>query len=315
MSINIFEFLGLKAEHRKLSNKVTQLVKHFDEVPDSKKTAPFAVQKKEDGVCTLLVVAESSAMWAFSRTGKALTNMNNILVKYDLRPGVYMGETCCDPVSLEVLSGMINPNRVEALDDERADMLAENGRIAFFDFVTLEEFIAGKSERGFRQRWQDLNSRLPTAHVLGYAISNEAELDRLLGWVVDAGGEGIVIRSADAGWEAGHKGWRVMKKVRGCDYDLKCIGYEEGTGKYTGKIANLLFSWKGGREIKAMLGKGWTHDMAEQMFNSIQLKDPVSPYYPLGYVFQVYALEESSKGVLRLPKVGEMRFDKEVSDV
>ena len=124
---------------------------------------------------------------------------------------------------------------------------------------------------------------------------------------IKKGEEGIVIRDIDAGWEAGHKGWRVMKMVRGVDYDLECIGWEEGEGKYEGKVANLLFKWKGGKTIKAMLGKGWTHMDAQQMFqNTARLK---------GTIFQVYALEESSKGKLRLPKVGELRHDKLESDV
>jgi len=36
---------------------------------------------------------------------------------------------------------------------------------------------------------------------------------------------------------------------------------------------------------------------------------------PVGKIFQVYALEESSKGKLRLGKVGERRFDKDEADV
>ena len=116
-----------------------------------------------------------------------------------------------------------------------------------------------------------------------------------------------------------------MKKVRGVDYDLLCIGYEEGTGKYKGKVANLIFQWKDGKTIKCMLGKGWTHDMAEDMFKAIQVsqniysdfaaRKAVAGLSPIGKIFQVYALEESSKGKLRLPKVGEQRHDKGQADV
>jgi len=105
------------------------------------------------------------------------------------------------------------------------------------------------------------------------------------------------------------------------DYDLKCVGWEEGTGKYKGKVANLLFAWKGDKIIKAMLGKGWTHDAAEEMYQNCTYHDMVDmPGYmhkdsPVDQIFQVYALQESSKGKLRLPKVGERRHDKEVSDI
>jgi hypothetical protein len=70
-----------------------------------------------------------------------------------------------------------------------------------------------------------------------------------------------------------------------------------------------------------MLGKGWTHQMAEEMFQTIKyceglgnIRNSVTDSNPIGKVFQVYALEESSKGKLRLPKVGEQRHDKPEPD-
>ena len=86
-------------------------------------------------------------------------------------------------------------------------------------------------------------------------------------------------------------------------------------------MANLVFDWKGGETIKCMLGKGWTHDMAEEMFNVVNYAKGVGMEHyehkdsPVGKIFQVYALEESSKGKLRLAKVGEQRFDKHTPDV
>ena len=41
----------------------------------------------------------------------------------------------------------------------------------------------------------------------------------------------------------------------------------------------------------------------------------IHPNDPRGSIFQVYALEESSKGKLRLAKVGEKRHDKNKADV
>jgi ATP-dependent DNA ligase len=144
-------------------------------------------------------------------------------------------------------------------------------------------------------------------------------MDSILDFLISGGEEGIVIIDLDANWVAGHKGWRKMKKVRGVDYDLTCIGYEEGTGKYAGKVANLIFNWKDGTTIKCMLGKGWTHDMAEAMFSAIEYSHMpntgIHPNDPRGSIFQVYALEESSKGKLRLAKVGEKRHDKNKADV
>ena len=319
--MNVFEFLGLAPEHRKLSNKVTQFVKHWDEVTDgNKRGKTFAVQVKRDGVCALTVVRDDGQVGIFSRVGKQFTNTEMLIARImdqDLPTGVYMGEMLVpkETASLEVLSGCVNPNRVNPLSHENS-LMPDQLQMHFFDYVQLGSFIAGTSPTAFVGRFDHLAHTVEnTAHieVLPYNLyKTEESIDNALEFCVSGGEEGIVIRDANADWLAGHKGFRVMKKVRGVDYDLLCVGYEEGAGKYKGKVANLLFKWKGGETIKCMLGRGWTHDMAEEMFVNIHME---SGSMPMGKIFQVYALEESSKGKLRLAKVGEERHDKTVADI
>ena len=323
---NIFESLGLPENHRQLSNKVTQYVKHWDEVIEKHKiNKNLCVQVKKDGVCSLTIVDDQGNVSIWSRTGKLFTNTQELVAKIHmlgLHSGVYMGEVTCDYVSLEVLSGVVNPNRTNKLTIDLAAIPAALN-IDFFDYISIDEFKSGKSDLPFAERFYILEAEYvrvmdkfsnwhPHIHLLPYIdVESEIDIRYILNDAVIHGEEGVVIRDMDADWEAGHKGYRVMKLVKGVDYDLTCVGYEEGAGKYKGKVANLIFAWKDGKTIKAMLGKGWTHDMAEFMFSQIVLcKDT-----PVGKVFQVYALEESSKGKLRLPKVGECRFDKEEADV
>ena len=123
---------------------------------------------------------------------------------------------------------------------------------------------------------------------------------------IAAGEEGAVYKRPGCEWEAGHKGWHQMKEVREVTYDLKCVGYEEGSGKYKGKVANLIFQWRDGETIKAMLGKGYTHKDAEGMFNDHSLF--------MYKVFRIRGLQDSSKGKIRLPKVQEERHDKSEGD-
>jgi hypothetical protein len=316
--MNIFEKLGLPKDHRKES-KTTQLVKHFDEVIGKHKLGKeFGVQLKKDGVCTLTIIhGYDVSIW--SRTGKLFTNTEELVEKIrkiNIRDGVYMGEMTCDSISLEALSGIVNPNRVNALKPEQSK-IPSLLQMNWFDRVSINSFKKGKSVGSFKHRFSllqddffdcvdDYGKVHPDLFLLPYqTVTTEEEIDEILSMFVERGEEGIVIRDLAADWEAGHKGWRVMKKVRGVDYDLMCIGVEEGTGKYLGKAANLLFKWKGSKTIKCMLGKGWTHDDAAYFWTNP----------PTGSVFQVYALEESSKGLLRLPKVGEKRFDKDEADV
>lgn len=340
--MNIFQLLGLKPDHRNNEKKTTQLVKHYDEVPDSRKKGQrLGLQLKKDGVCAITVIRDGVAK-IFSRTAKPFTNTNQITTHIDfmkLRDGIYLGELTCDTkgVSLEVLSGIVNPNRVKNLDCNQ-DRIANNLTMHFYDMVSIESFIEGASQTPFQTRYNNLVERVygevstlgapnyvpDEVKVINMIPIDTDAIDHLLDIAVYNGEEGVVIIDLDAGWIAGHKGFHKMKKVRGCDYDLLCIGYEEGTGKYLGKVANLIFKWKGGKTIKCMLGKGWTHQMAEDMFkvakwldnNTLEGTGGAARHdNPIGKIFQVYALEESSKGKLRLPKVGEQRHDKSHADI
>jgi ATP-dependent DNA ligase len=326
--MNIFEDLGLPANHRS-DKKVTQLVKHFDEVTEKNKAdKTFGVQTKKDGVCALFVVY-SGMCGIYSRTGKRFTNVGQLesdMSDMYLVEGVYMGELYVPKsvASLEALSGIVNPNRVNPISADQT-VIASELRFAMFDFVGLDDFKRGNSSLRFYQRFNNLKEILRNRpamaqlSLLSYkTLITEGAIDKELEKQVQLGEEGIVIRDLDAGWVAGHKGYRVMKKVRGVDYDLRCIGFEEGTGKYAGKVANLIFDWKGGKTIKCMLGKGWTHGMAKHMFKALTVSNfswDDCQDSPIGRIFQVYALEESSKGKLRLPKVGELRHDKDYSDL
>jgi ATP-dependent DNA ligase len=319
---NIWTWLGLPEDHRE-PKKISALVKNHEEINwDSKTTGeplPCLVQEKLDGVHGILV-ANGGKYALFSRTGKFLTNVDGLLNTVRIRlldqpmiNCVRLCEICNDDYSLEQISGTINPNRKEPADPD----IVAGLYLGFFDAFTLTEFIKGYTEVTFPTRMgritHDLANGFPAITPARLVCYDEDDVASFKGCVLDAGGEGIVRKSLTEPWYAGKKYWAYTKEVRGVSYDLECIGYEEGTGKYKGKVANLLFRWKDGETIKCMLGKGWTHDDAEAMFQQIGASD-LGESSPIGNIFEVYALQESSKGKLRLPKVGEQRHDKTEAD-
>lgn len=316
--MNVFEFLGLSADHRAI-NKVVQLVKHFDDVNKKadegvyhkKVKFPMYAQCKKDGVFAMVVVLQEEAK-LFGCTGKHLKSCERLEDYYKTYPvGVYLAELCNDDCSLEVLSGIVNPNRVNELDNAQA-LIASEMKLYFHDYLSIGSFINGYTPSTYLSRYYVLRSRICNSdNLLSLAvIDNEKQLRDYAEHMICCGQEGAVFKQ-DVEWLAGAKDWHSMKIVRGVSYDLECIGYEEGTGKYTGLVANLILRWKDGKQIKAMLGKGWTHVMAKQMFLDTH---PLCEQSPIGKIFEVYALQESSKGVLRLPKTGELRHDKTAPD-
>lgn len=329
--MNIFEFFGLDEDHRK---HPVQLVKHRDEVPEDKRTFPCYAQVKRDGIFAAVCVTHdtgvkgldgSTYVGIFGRTGKKLANVEQLEHAYRNFPvGVYFGElqSMAIDVYLESLSGVVSPNRTEPLDFV-GQQIKDNLYIDFFDMMTVQGFITGVSNVTFVKRWEALVRRIKPlllaeplfsghdAILPLHVCNNEKEVQAFADEQIAANREGAVYKQ-DEDWVAGHKGYRQTKIVRMVSYDLTCIGFEEGKGKYAGKVANLIFKWKGGKSIKAMLGKGWSHADAEQMFHDIKHGGALNV---IGKIFAVKALQESSKGVLRLPKAGELRHDKEVPDV
>lgn len=306
--MNIFEFLDSPVLRKK--EKMTQKVKNYDEVSDKSKPFPIYVQIKEDGNYCMRVKYNGKVA-NFSRTGEMLNNLEGVYEHALIADGVYICEVVNYSMSLEQLSGAISSERVNPLD-ETTKTLMKQVQFKYFDFLSRNEFLDGESCDTYLKRHERLWKYIRyTTDVLSYTqVDSEEVLLKIAKHVIDMGKEGIVVKQ-DLPWKAGHKGKHQMKIVRGIDVDLECIGWEEGTGKYEGKIANLIFRYNDGKEITAMLGKGWTHEMAERMFLDIHTGE----WTPVGQIFQVYGLQPSSKnGLIRLPKAGELRFDKTEAD-
>lgn len=317
---NVFEFLGLPASHR-AKNKVVQLVKHYDEVPSSRKSFPLIAQPKEDGVFGMVVMLGGKVA-VFGRTGERLQSTSFIerLASELMTEGVLIGEVLSKhPCSLEELSGVVNPSRVNPLDGNQMS-IASGMYIALHDFITIQDFVAGKCIAPYVNRYKKLkelvaDSRIGVNLIQCTTIYDAVSLSKFTEMCLANKKEGAVYKNPGEGWLAGHKGYRAMKVVGEVSYDLLCTGYEEGEGKYAGKVANLLFKWKDGQTIKAMLGKGWTHKDAEAMFNYINFGlNDIDLHFPIGSIFKVKGLMDSSKGKIRLPKVEEVRHDKVTAD-
>lgn len=310
--MNIWEFIGKPADWRP-REKTVQKVKHFDEVPASKKKYPMFAQVKKDGVYCLIVTKADGTKGYFGRTGLQLTSMENVPPINSPKSSVVITELCCDLCSLEQLSGVVNPNRVNELDEKQQE-IANNMYFAVHDLLYPAALINGSTDCNYSNRHFEASMYMPKELLPYELVHNEKGAKAFKDKCIAAGEEGAVFKQ-ETGWEAGHKGWRMMKDVREVRYDLLCTGWEEGSGKYAGKVANLLFQWEGKPDVvKAMLGIGYTHDHATLLYQAVTGVSSAEGLNPVGKIFEVYGLSDSSKGRIRLPKVGQYRHDKEQPD-
>lgn len=302
------------------SDKPWQLVKHKDDVPVSKRSYPVWGEIKYDGVFCAVVMGSFMPV-AISRTGKEFYPAINAkllpLVPPDVETQqVIIGELVCTGISLEELSGLVNPNRVTPYIPEQEEMLKG---VDYFvhDVLTFQEVYNGYSpvkQRDRRKRVEALHPRV--ARATGMLIHDLVEENIFFNEAMAHNCEGIVLKNPSADYEASHKGWRTMKRVRDLHVDLKCLAVETGKGKRTGQIARLQFMYKG-KTFWADLGAGWTDAKRIELTYQHDLGVRSNQWHlsPVGQIFHLSALQESSKGVLRLPKVNEMRIDKDVEDV
>lgn len=298
-------------EYLKNCNNPVMLVKHYNEVPSKFKKFPMLVQEKFDGVFCLVVVADGYAEF-YTRTGKLmyLEIHPHTGIYTMLRDGVYIGELCCSALTLEELSGMVNPNRVERWPLDKSMRFETYASVYFHDFITLDELLKGISKRPYVTRYEELCTRVSVQNTIKTtAVNTEEELLEFADKTIKQHKEGICIKLYEASWVAGHKGYRSMKIVRDLHVDLRCHYVQYGTGKLKDVIAKLGFSYKG-KEFAAGTGAGWTFEKLRELTE--QFKE--NPDSVVGKIWHVSALQESSKGVLRLPKFNEMRVDKENSD-
>lgn len=327
--MNVFEFLGLPKGHRSTS-KVVQKVQAFKDANKKKISRYQMGQRKYDGVYLNMVVSDDRA-GLFNRTGKQFTNLSVLLIK--LQSGLskkhdelcFFGELCCDCCSLEELSGMVNPNRTKPLNEKQQEWI-KCVYIAWFDSVTIPEFIAGYSDTPAQVRYTDMKpmmTMLPASLVaesflcaFGTTVKVPLSAPSLAETLIDQGYEGAVFKALDGDWLAGRKNYTQTKIVRGCDYDLHILDMEvgaEGTKRYK-QVTNLIVGWRMFGKLDGELvrlpvdcGKGWTDELRHHAFEN--------PGKYIGKVVHIHALQIGSQGLLRLPKAQEIRIDKEEADL
>jgi ATP-dependent DNA ligase len=313
------EILALARENRKDTENAVHKVLEYEKANKSKMTWPAIVQRKFDGVYAAFIVSQGEVL-IVSRTMRPFQNVQHLsrspdqFVKPGLQSGVFIAELVSDELTLEELSGALSPNRVEPLS---TGMLTKVMRVypVFHDHISADNWIQGLSTLGYVDRQSLLRFALKADSRYAYYNTVHSETDWLeyAASCIAEGDEGAVRKEPCAPWIAGKKDHQYTKIVRELSLDLECLDVAYGKGKREGVIAKLQFKYPStGKLFWADLGQGWTDERRMQLTRDFEGQTAGTP---IGKVFKVKALQESSKGVMRLPKVEEMRIDKEQADV
>lgn len=317
----MLEAFGLPPLERPLS-KTTMKVKNFSDTKWSKKVHPLPciAMEKMDGVSCVMININGTTLM-FSREGKLLKNLTKYTELYSnmnldcLRNTVVTLEICNNELSLEQISGIVNPNRKEPLEDTIEEVWLSHTYLAAFDMVNLDHFIIGQDNYDFNGRLYDLsyiaeecNFVVPSYHY----FEQEEEVQQFFKFVTDNGGEGIVRCLPNSHWIAGYKNHAKTKQVRGIDFDLEVIDVEEGLGKRANMVANLVVRWRSGGDL---LSPPERLSVDGRFTDTTRIEWWNTPSLIIGKIVHVHALQMGSKGSLRLPKVQAVRIDKHEADL
>ncbi|MDQ6526531.1 ATP-dependent DNA ligase [Nocardioides sp. LHD-245] len=150
----------------------------------------------------------------------------------------------------------------------------------FFDVLHLDG--TDLIDRPAHERWRILEDLVPAEHRVQRWIGTDvAEATAFTSAVLASGHEGVVVKSADAGYDAGRRGaaWVKVKPVH--TLDLVVLAVEHGSGRRRGWLSNIHL---GARDPSSptgfvMLGKtfkGMTDQMLAwqtERFRELQVDD------------------------------------------
>ena len=283
---------------------MAQLLKHYDDLTDrdlKQMRFPAYVQKKEDGV-----YAEVGVAGTYSRQERAF--YIPVEVQNQIRIPNYhlVAELICPGLSLEELSGLVNPNRTKPWKDYQIDHFHEHARYVYHDMISSTAVLRGFDTLPYKNRLEALHNAVSSTDIVQTSTINSFnEVDEYYETAVQLGWEGIVLKQMHGIWQSESRNFDQVKRVRGIDVDLVCNEVVQGKGKFAGYIAKLGFTYKG-KKFYAGAGAGWNMDALADLTSNWRA-DPSSI---IGTTWRVHGLQESSKGVIRLPKFCEQRIDK-----
>lgn len=217
-------------------------------------------QRKYDGLRCVMIVT-GGEVFAYSRSGKPLSNLDNILDEvrsvFGEQEVVLDGEILAGGGAGDfALTTSIARSDVSQLPAETIEKL----RYHIFDFVPGNEWKTKKFITPFHKRHILLHAATPQAESFKYlriAQTERADFTHELQPLkhVEDGFEGTILRNGSAVYEL-KRSRQTLKYKQFKDCELRIVGFEEGTGKNAGALGALLLAGVLGEKGPHFEGEG-----------------------------------------------------------
>jgi len=244
----------------------------------NKMTGIKRIECKLDGV-RVLALCSKNRVTLYSRNGKIFENFPDIETQLDLIK---------HRISLEtkgpfVLDGEIVGESFQALmkQAQRKDNVkTRDMNYYIFDVIPLADFERGfwNAQQHKRTQMLDANKEhiesqpnlriMPGMDVDLGTTQGQDVMRRFADDAVEAGYEGIMIKSVDAPYECRRSSfWMKWKPVM--TVDLNIVGFEEGTGRNAGRLGAIICEGvDSDRDIRVNVGSGLSDENRDEYWHS-----------------------------------------------
>ena len=302
------------------------LASAFDQKLVDRVTWPAIAQVKMDGMRFNALVKNGRVEFR-SRNGKEIVLPGTNLVQVFAHMAGFFGTDMVFDGELLVVSetgrtldrktgnGILN----KAVKGTMTEAEAQQVRATLWDAIPLRDFEQGFYDEAYHIRLSRLSNCVSDAEgslgQLGHLVSlvqsrnmqSQAQVQQWFSVLLERGEEGVILKTRDGVWE--NKRSRSLIKFKGeLECDLRCVGWEEGTGKNANRLGALVLESDCGG-IRVNVGTGFSD--ADR--DGITVSNSVGRIVSVKYNARITD-KTSSVGSLFLPVFVEFRDDKNTAD-
>jgi ATP-dependent DNA ligase len=274
------------------------------------KAKPF-VQLKSDGLRIIVTVSDNGAVMFRTRNGKEM-QFPSLAKQFEQFAGFAFDGEALVKRNGEILDRKTGNGILNSI--QKGDMTFEHEVVlVLWDMINLNDFLSGYSNVPYESRFSNLTLATDKIDRVilqeSYRVEVIEEVDYIFNEMLARGEEGIILKDSQSPYESKRVNHQLKYKAE-LDADLLIIGFEEGSGKYTGTLGAIQMESGDGR-VKVSVGTGLSDNLRDYIWEN---KESVIGKIAAVKYNEVITSKGKDTKSLFLPVFIELREDKETAD-